>query len=171
MNHTDHTDYDALFADRDPDYDAAERVRSAVHHLMIARHGRDALTLQPRFPGPDSPDAVPADMRQGIAAAVRVRTLADELMRRYTIAARGQGMSWAELAVPMGLQELPDPALAAFDRVARFAGPELGYSCCYWRCNCCAEWVIDRGPCAGDSAVGEAGHRTDCARHGEGVDV
>lgn len=110
---------------------------------------------------------VPADWTDGIRAARTVAAAARGLMYDYARRARGAGLSWRQLADPLGVlgDEDIDPAAAAFELIAGPPAYRFDQVTTAWRCASCDAYVTDTGPDNGHPADCERGHAAGCARH------
>lgn len=89
----------------------------------------------------------PGQWAEGIAAARKVSAAA-ALVHDYARRARGAGMTWAQLADPLGIphDEDSDRAEAAFEWVASPPAYRFDHVTVGWRCGSCDEYVTDNGP-------------------------
>jgi hypothetical protein len=150
----------------DPGYVIRTRTRQAVMTALRAVSGPAAVVARRITPDLSTMHEAPADWRQGITAARKVGAEARRLMLEFASAARGDGVRWAELAAPLGIEvdEYGDPAEAAFRLVAGQPPRQFDEWRTTWRCTSCREGVKDRGPYGGPSEC-EIGHAAGCERH------
>ncbi|MGH8571218.1 MAG: vWA domain-containing protein [Gammaproteobacteria bacterium] len=110
-----------------------------------------------------------------VRAAATVHAQTTLLVGEFAARARGGGVSWADLAEPLGVAELAQregvaAGEAAWDLVVRrrWPGgcrPGGGIPSTSWSCATCGRRVADRGPFHGDPRDRETGHSPDCSRH------
>lgn len=142
-----------------------ERVRSAITHLVLDTLGQEALREVPIWPGAQSTERRPEPLH-GLRAALRLRAEATGMARRYVEELRGEGASWAAVAVEVRRTEDidSDDVAAVFEEFAvhggTFDAPWMS-----WRCGRCGERIIDYGPYNPHPADVERGHADDCVRH------
>ncbi|MBO0880986.1 MAG: hypothetical protein J2P17_11710 [Mycobacterium sp.] len=98
---------------------------------------------------------------------------AAELAREWACQARGAGVSWSQLAAPLGVPVDGLPARSveghAFTAVAGMPTKQTEYASVEWTCGNCDQTVIDYGSWAGSPAEVEHGHAGDCERHRDDV--
>jgi hypothetical protein len=150
----------------EPDRDAERmRTRDVIHRLLTdAGH---ELARRPIHGFEDMTSTGPADYRDGIPVARRVRDYAAGIVREYVEGARGAGVPWAELAEPLGLKV--GGGESAAERAFETAAPEpydtWAPRSLRWRCETCGEMVTDTGPYNGHPDDCEEGHAATCERH------
>lgn len=161
---------DTHSAERDAREDARRAVTRLVHELLRQQHGDGAVTRRSLAPGPNAATIPgPADHVQGAEIARQVAAYARGLMAEYTLKARGDGATWDELAVPVGVGRGDRfgmaPGEAAFALIAGSRGTVS------WRCGRCGGMVTDHGPYTNDPADNETGHTDSCSRHLSEIDA
>lgn len=104
------------------------------------------------------------DPLAGVRAADLVQRAAAAQRREYATEARAAGRSWDEVADALGLTDLNEADVLAFEEVAgdctAFSGGRV-----WWRCGSCGQRITDTGPFTTHPADIEAGHGPLCARH------
>lgn len=153
----------------DPEYALSRGVERTVFALLTAEKGSDALTQREISPGRIAlTHTQPTDYAAGVAAARQVEYRARRMAHDYARKARGQGVSWRDLAEPLGVRVEPDsyedPAVAAFEMIAPQSSMRFDARHVYWRCTACGAEIDDKGPYNGHPTDDETGHAEDCAR-------
>jgi hypothetical protein len=153
---------------------AADRLRWDVERAILSHvravHGDLAVAAKPISPRWTSTHLQPVDYRHGIEAAKLAAAYARREMLRFAAKARGEGLAWADLAAPLGINTHPDawaksPAEAAFELVAGHDEHSYARPSVLWDCVSCGAKVTDRGPYNGRADDDETGHTLDCRRH------
>lgn len=107
----------------------------------------------------------------GVDAARRVRQRADRLVHEWARKARGTGMSWLDLAEPLGIVRDPDivyddRAQRAFEEIAGTPYRPFDPRRVTWDCTDCGGTVTDLGTEGGGGPEEyERGHTDNCERH------
>jgi hypothetical protein len=152
----------------DSPYDVVRRgVRRTVRELLYAEHGTDAIARRQSRVYDLTIDE-PADYVQGVAAALKVEQNARGLVREYATKARGEGVSWRDLAKVLDIEidpEYDDSAETAFKTIAHKPSQPFDRVWTSWTCASCGESITDYGPYEGHPSDDEKGHRADCRRH------
>lgn len=151
--------------------DTRHAVEQIVQRVLVDEHGADAITRRPISRTIDVEVDRPADYLAGIAAARRIANVADSLMRDYAKRARGEGLSWREIAgaLPINPDATDHRSGAAFLWVAPSPSMPFDDITTSWECASCGQRVTDRGPFNGHPADDEDGHAEGCARHAEDI--
>ncbi|QBS43576.1 hypothetical protein [Nocardia sp. CS682] len=152
-------------------WELRRRLEKAVFARIRDEHGDTAITEEPyisRLTGYNYGDQdVPVDYLHAIEAADWVNRIAHSMTDEYACKARGQGHSWDDIADAFGIDrdEVSEPAVEAFQRVAPPERYGWGDNNACWTCTSCNQRVTDRGPYEGNPADNETGHGEDCERH------
>lgn len=147
-------------------YTAQSGVRSLLLRVIAAEHGPESVAEYPIGAGLRSTAPAPVDSRHGIAAARLIRSTADALLRKQATAARGQGLSWAEVGAALGVTVNEGDSLGevAFEEVAGKPSMRFDRRVVSWTCASCGRAVADYGPYNNNPADDQEGHEEDCAR-------
>lgn len=151
----------------DPHYILSSGVDRIVHQLLYAEHGNDAVVQRPISSTIDLKHSQPANYLHGIAAAQRVLFTARGQVVDYALKARGEGVSWRDLASVLDLDidpEYDDVAIAAFREIAPRPSMPFDEVSARWTCSSCGQRIKDLGPFNGSPAEDEEGHADDCRR-------
>jgi hypothetical protein len=151
--------------------DTRSAVEQLVRRVLVDEHGAGAITRRPISRTIDIEVDRPADYNAGIAAARRIANAAEALMRDYAKRARGEGLSWQQIApsLPIDLGDTDDPAAEAFVWVAPRPSQRFDRITTSWECASCGQRITDQGPYNGHPADDEHGHAEGCARHAEDI--
>jgi hypothetical protein len=144
--------------------------RRVIHEDLRLTHGDRALTMRPISTGYTMEVGTPTDFGQAVQAARRLRNSADAMIREYAKAARGAGITWEQLAEPLGITaQNGDPAVWAFESVAEPRARRFDDVTVFWPCAACTMLVTDRGPYDANPSNTERGHADGCSRHAREV--
>lgn len=145
-------------------------VETLVHRLLVDKGGASATTRRPIGTTTMKADQ-PTDYVAGISAARGIAAAAEGLMREYATRARGEGLSWEQIApaLPIDLEDTDAPAIDAFRWVAPRPSMPFDRVATSWLCTSCGQRVTDRGPYSGNPADDEEGHAEGCTRHDKEV--
>lgn len=159
-----------LVSTEDTGYILNTGVERVVFQLLAAGQGTDALTQREIAPGRIAiKHTQPTSYVAGIEAARKVEQRARHLVVEYAHKARGEGVTWAELALVLGIEVDPElynePAADAFREIAHTPSRQFDRVWTGWTCASCAQRITDYGPYNGHPDDNEGGHADDCARH------
>lgn len=112
----------------------------------------------------------PVDWRDGIKAARLASGIAHQTMLSYARKARGEGVSWEDLAESLGVKADADQygkraGEKAFELVSGYDERSYMSPSVSWDCTSCGAWIKDRGPYNGHPDDDEEGHADSCDRH------
>lgn len=161
----------AAFTEDDTVALRAERAVSRAVRSVADRQSPGDFHEAPLFEGDPFPARVPnavAQLRALVALRGRVETETHYAVR----AARGEGVTWHDLAGVLELTDDKDDGLSPAERAWYAVMPEdhnwgitrpyFGYSC-----GACTNSIRDFGPFESHPDDNEEGHAGDCARHAE----
>lgn len=138
---------------------AAQVVRGAVFRVVSAADP-DAFTVEPVFSGSSLTERQPVPVPALRAAALLSRMFITQA-RRQVRRAREAGVSWADLAPALDMED----GQAAFEwATGGGIADQWRRSAVTWRCPACGGLVGDYGPYESHPADNESGHTTDCTR-------
>jgi hypothetical protein len=171
----------ALSAEDRRSYEVRTTLRNLLIRHVLDELGPSGVTYAPE-PGLETfGDRPQPDPQAAVRAARQLQWTATGLLGQHIDRARGRGVSWHDLAAPLGITGDADaegiaPAEAAFhlattgridgDGPHQVWGRDPYRS---WRCAACREWVRDRGPFNGHPDDDETGHAAGCTRHAADV--
>lgn len=155
----------SLFDRPDHHREASNGAERAVHAILCAEHGANAVTQRPMNLGTDIMWPAPTDWVQGVAAAALLEDHARQMKIGYALRARSEGRPWADLAPVLGVRkDSDDPGVAAFELVAPQVPNMAGQRYVTWRCESCGQRIRDTGPYSTHPGSDEHGHADGCAR-------
>lgn len=139
-------------------------VEQLVFEQLRQTHGPDSIAEQPAVTpsGRTYTRITPSDPLTAAHVACWLRDHANDLLREYARAARGEGRTWSDVADVLRISDSdPERATRAYTQIA---GNRISRSVS-WRCSTCLRTVIDYGPYAASAADNEKGHASTCTRH------
>lgn len=139
--------------------DAARQEAHAALSRVVAAADPDAFTSEPFFPGAQSTTRVPTPV-PALRAALLLSRLFTAEARRQVRRAREAGVSWADLAPALDMED----GEAAFEWATGGVEDQWRRSSVPYRCPACAELIADYGPYENHPEDNESGHTTDCTR-------
>lgn len=154
------------------DQAVSDGVRQAIAGIVnAARTDGTGMTRRSWPDGSSDVYETPRDWRDGIIAAQRIERDAREQMIEMVMRARGEGISWRDLAVVFGISgrssESDDANSTAETTWASFQ-KAMGNTMLYewtsirWDCAGCCQKITDHGPFADDPVEEEIGHADGC---------
>lgn len=160
---------------RMPEVSPNDRLNWAIDRAILS-HVRESSSLeepvQERLISPkyhDLTSQTPTDWRDGITAARLASGIAHQTMLNYARKARGEGVSWEDLAESLGVKADADQygkraAEKAFELVAGYDERSYMSPTVNWDCSSCGAWIKDHGPYNGHPSDDEEGHAESCER-------
>jgi hypothetical protein len=144
--------------------------RVILDHVRLISAQENPVRERQISPTIDMTHQTPTDWRDGIQAARFASAYAHQQMLRYATKARGEGVTWADLAESLGIKSEADaygksPAEAAFELVSGHDDRSYRSPTVSWECISCGARVTDRGPYNGHPDDDENGHTESCRRH------
>lgn len=146
--------------------DTSVEVENLILNVLKDEHGEDAVH-DPGTRGNATGFPKPAEWSAGIKTAAEIGRTVDSLIRDWIHQARGDAVSWAEIAeaIAQPHETTKDGATAAFIWVAPEPHWPSDPTVTTWRCASCREWVTDHGPRDLGYAAIEDGHAATCPRY------
>jgi len=147
--------------------DLRHEIERLMFRQLVETRGRDAVTTKP-LEGLSFGIDRPSDYRLSVEMLRRLAAVSTSLLSDHARKARGDGLSWDDIAPAVlghEAEEYDDPAVETFRRVAPRPSMRFDDVVASWRCTACDKWIRDTGPYGDNPADQERGHAGDCARH------
>lgn len=155
-----------------PTHVARQGLSELALRVLRSIGGDEAVTQRPIVPTltAEMMQTVAADPAQGIDVLVKLRQEVSLQIGWWLSDARGVGLSWAELAAPLGAPLNPygdtPAAQLAWNRYRELVDThEARNNLLFWGCQSCRQQIADFGPLQDNPEQDERGHAADCARH------
>jgi len=147
--------------------DLRHEIERLMFRQLVEDGGRDTVTTKP-LEGLSFGIDRPRDYRQSVAMLRRIAAVSTALLSDHARKARGDGLSWDDIAPAVlghEAEEYDDPAVETFRRVAPRPSIRFDDVIASWTCASCGQWIRDTGPYGDSPADAEQGHADNCTRH------